>query len=53
MTKKQTNNIGKLLVEIAVAITPIVIEAARRWLEGRGRGGNSSRRNGNRKSKTA
>ena len=51
MTKNQTNNIGKLLVENAVAITPIVIEVGRAWLEGRGRNGSSSSRKRKPKSK--
>lgn len=53
MTKNQTTNIGKLLVEIALAITPIVLEEGRRWLARRSRAGNVAPRSGNPKPKAA
>ena len=53
MTTKQTNNIGKLLTEIALAITPIVLEEGRRWLERRRHTGNATPRKRNPKPKAA
>jgi len=33
MSRKQQNDIGKVLLEIAIAVTPIILETGRRWLQ--------------------
>jgi hypothetical protein len=40
--QKQADSIGKLLTEIALATTPIVIGEGRRWLECRKRPGSTT-----------
>jgi len=42
MSRKQTNDIGKVLTEIAIAVTPIIFEIVRGWIQGDGRTGRST-----------
>jgi hypothetical protein len=42
MSKKQPNDIGKVLMEIAIAVTPIIFEIVRGWIQGDDRTGTST-----------
>ena len=34
MSRKQPDDIGKVIMEIAIAVTPIIFEIARKWIQG-------------------
>jgi len=53
MTKKESSNLGQLLKEIALAITPIVLEKGLNWLESRQRAENPAPPRKRPKAKTA